>query len=1409
MDWVPQSHTTVVAARRPDGLGFCAELLDLRSPGISLRYLGAPPGMLGTLCCYGRGSRGGGRGGLRGEVPTLGMCYSEHVACSASQWYVATTGSQHDHDIVQLWDLRMCTVPLSQKVCGRMGYTSLCWSTEEPLTVIVTTRAGGLCVYSFSDDSRNEPQDDDLHERFSGRGNADTPEVATVHDRNARINLHSALTDGGETEDDGCTNPSSRDAPSQRHLSRHDTQPVQTRFSWSNTERDQGTIKFLDPNSSLPPSDHAFCNWGVLAECGTINDSDSDDLERGSFSFPHATGATSVDGRAREKRRSPFFWSSPGANQDDTSASGPGRQKPLSSRKCHLPTRVPTAAVAWLAAASVHSRSATPNAAEAGRLNRPNENRHLIQPSCCTDLPRLLLLNSENGELYTQVFNRKGTIISMFGDVPFAAAGPNLFAFEYIDRFHRTELLRQEKLLCYLQHHEQVKTFGSAPGLNSLWNVALSATESHQKGVGGEATGGTTKLHPPGVGSNRFADKIDQTGQGERHRAHLGILHDDFSGLLDNDDDDDDDHDDEDGNKDALDRIMPVSGLGTSTASSSTDSQDGTTGNPCHPRLLSICGHEHYDESDYCSVDSNSTSSDKIKERRHRGTSYEARQPFKAPRVPLRHMVGGSCAIDRNSLALGRLSIGFLADPYKNMMALLQEGIDREAYIVFRYGLIMAEHLYGSADGGQKVSPDSPAVVVPISQAVPGFLQLLAAEREQRKRLGYADIPFSAEDFPQTKGGASAGGVAEARLSSVNVATTNVPVLFVRNVVGLPGHLSSNPPLLSPMIPHMASDEGLDARQSTHEPCAAIGSLRELMLRAMGWLGWSTDSASKAEAGAAVKKREPKGFPTPLTLSSSVRKKQYRHDGPTSHDISDDGDTTILPSSKPQRGDVQLYFIESDGIGLSSLQETIERRVAVLVLLERFEEASELLAFYASFHQLYPNIALELSAAGTELSVPHASFHPRRRACGLKRQLASVRSRTMGCTYWLSLALFFLDTFVRPARASGDVPASRPTNPRNEEDPATTRPPTANNLKSVSNEARRLDCLEYYFLILELYPRLPLSDALALGVLMLLPPKYTTADLDLTIRALQILVDQQYYDLPSQGSGAVEGLVYGSKSPVDKFLSEYSSRCSFLLTATVETITPESTALQRYVDETAEVQGPLSYITAFGETRGMTYCTWREAYRAQLNARGYGFKRCEYDLSTIKLLTARGEAASYDANDGLFNVSGERSLKLPLGLPGIAGLAKLPVPDRALDRLMKQTFGTLRSSAAQVGRLPAYPSLQHARDPRRGVELRCNCGQPMHTTAPSIGPVTQTAQFRKHPMPCGNSECTQGQTPMCVVCGERMEPRMTELPPERSFVWCTVCLHGGHWCDMQAWFAKHTKCPVENCPCNCCDGKTL
>lgn len=65
--------------------------------------------------------------------------------------------------------------------------------------------------------------------------------------------------------------------------------------------------------------------------------------------------------------------------------------------------------------------------------------------------------------------------------------------------------------------------------------------------------------------------------------------------------------------------------------------------------------------------------------------------------------------------------------------------------------------------------------------------------------------------------------------------------------------------------------------------------------------------------------------------------------------------------------------------------------------------------------------------------------------------------------------------------------------------------------------------------------------------------------------------------------------------------------------------------------------------------------------------------------------------------------------------------------------------------------------------------------------------------------------------PLCALCGTRViGDDSSSVPheavtPERSFLWCTLCLHGGHWDHVESWLNKHRLCPVEGCVCRCMD----
>lgn len=91
------------------------------------------------------------------------------------------------------------------------------------------------------------------------------------------------------------------------------------------------------------------------------------------------------------------------------------------------------------------------------------------------------------------------------------------------------------------------------------------------------------------------------------------------------------------------------------------------------------------------------------------------------------------------------------------------------------------------------------------------------------------------------------------------------------------------------------------------------------------------------------------------------------------------------------------------------------------------------------------------------------------------------------------------------------------------------------------------------------------------------------------------------------------------------------------------------------------------------------------------------------------------------------------------------------------------------------------------------------------TAAPSAG-FDHAPSFPSPP--CGNRRCTEWQTPLCVVCGSRLESRRAGAAevyqPDLFYVWCTRCLHGGHWSHVRDWLARYGVCSVEGCACRCC-----
>nr|CAJ2474707.1 unnamed protein product [Leishmania braziliensis] len=969
-------------------------------------------------------------------------------------------------------------------------------------------------------------------------------------------------------------------------------------------------------------------------------------------------------------------------------------------------------------------------------------------------------------------------------------------------------------------------------------------------------------------------------------------------------------------------------------------------------------------------------------------------------------------SLERTRHLWRRLRSGFACDPLLNLAVLLHEGVDREAYTAFLYGCCAAQLLFPNAvmlvSEPRKPGPTtesatpSLSLVLGLKRAVPGLLELLVSERDLRRQLGLSDTRFSshfrlsqhhqqlalanataageAAGFAPPSSYAIIGPVGALGLQTPLLTSLSSPMERHKGPSGFPLHPFSaaaagirggRPPppahLTGPAINigvNRAASSGIKGgagssgvaggagRDGTaHRPTypMTIGMLRQLVLQSMGWTAPPAACLVDRPAG-----HTAVGEGT--SASASV-------------EVADGVQATRLP---PPRGHIhaqhpaERFFVQGDGIGQHSLQEALERRVAVLVLLDRLEEAAELLALYGTRNAQYPSIALTLSAAR-----------------GRQTTLMSLAADDCsGVTFWIHLMLTYMEIVMRQqscgTAAAGDrTPPTDAAALGSTSDGGTSSMTTST--AAATEPVSRFD--EFFTLpqqkavvlrLLERYPRLVLSDKVGLATALLLPSRYHSGHLANLIEVFEALVQQQYRDYSAvattstAGQQVVVGSAYGTPSsmpplpgmgaqqqpcvnakcaslagpsslptqsssvgtamspaalnsrfpsppgdipahgsadshysdPSDTFVltavaSAVSAnrfapicRCSLLLVTAVEGVSTDCRALQRYVDESGDVQTSLSYAAAFGNLLSPTVRTWRDAYRRLLNDQGLSMWRSHHDLQIVKLVKAReavdthggssatcassrphGGAAdvpnvvtgvSGDPSSGILGVrtthggsvsetasgaplgspaatfsgaGGPRPTGFPSGstafggdlgaTPGAASAAAMMstqtamMMERTLNRLAQTTVATttdrdrsLREVAATAGGVsPGANEAVH-----RTVELRCNCGQAMHATAPSkssISSMTSTNVTRKQLIPCGNPECRQWQSPMCIVCGERMEHRATELPPERFFAWCSVCLHGGHWCHLREWFSKHTKCPVENCPCHCCDNVHL
>ncbi|KAG5502856.1 hypothetical protein JKF63_04626 [Porcisia hertigi] len=1674
LDWMPQSHLTVVAARRHDGLGFYAQLLDLRASHDGVTYLGAPPEVFGVLV-HTRTTDG--------NAPRV-LCSAEQVACHPSQRYVATAGASRMRDIVQLWDVRMATRPVACQVYMRKGYTSLCWNAKEAGVVLATTRDGGLRAHTFE-------------ELTTARTSSGLPVVVTSQHLGGTASLHQSprgFGSGGTGGGRGTGRGHRRRAPSGGPLLHH--QPT----SGGEQEGDRWGVN----NGNLV---HSGCS-------GTEDDFFDDSCSfRSGFSGDGAGGAMLLT--------------------DGGNAVGHGNVKAQSALKCQLPSRVPAAAVGWVChplsePAKVSAAGGIPGrgpgrsrtggvmtasgphhpeylnitqSATTGPLPRDDhggdwDGDDVMARGCRTDLPQLLLLNAENGELYTQVYNPGGsTVTSLSSGTALVAAGPNAFLTQASTAYKTASYVHEEAVLDRLERQAAaavvvapvIAAVDAASGMTAscVFTPVASMPESNGgKGlIGGRRSpsGMTTVVSSakrPTVSTAGVADGAQSShtgrsstggggvgavaaaaGGGAAPLARLKGCPVDFIGLgfLDEvEEEEEEERDTLPANAAAAASSDYEHLIGTDPNANGQQSRFGVTSSLNH-RLQGIAAQgtaaagvsdDAASAGSLCAGISLGAEAALLGTRgaaapkgvRRSGTfrrqeeSLDTLAPLRTPfgasphgpcasaaSMKQQHTVAASAAgrgtpkstaaavpvpqelsfcefhrIDRTQHLWWRLRSGFACDPLHNLVVLLREGVDREAYATFLYGCCAAQLLFPNS---VVVSPESrttgsaarpaaasPSLVLGLKQAVPGLLELLVSERDLRQQLGLSDTRLSS-DFQLGEHHQHLAAASETAVAPLSASPSG------HGIVGPVGALGLRSPLLAslsssvemhgrppgfPLDPFSAAAAGIRgslsqravhlagpainvgvnraapssvagdaARPGTaggsagygvaHRPAypIAIGMLRELVLQSMGWIAPPAAFLVDQLAGQAVEAGGARvtAAPEAAGVAEATKSSPVLRPGHPSH-----------PAER--------FFVQGDGIGQHSLQEALERRVAVLVLLDRLDEAAELLALYGTHNPQYPSIALTLSAG---------------RACQTTlMNLAGADSS--GVTFWIHLMLTYGELLMcqQPSRTTAAWTRSSPGDAAGLE-----RPPdgAASNVTRRSGAARepvsRFD--DHFTLpqqkdvvlrLLGRYPRLVLSDKVALATALLLPSHYHSGHLTNLTEVLQILVDQQYSGYsavatasrggqeavvdrthgaalslpslprvgapqerrvdakrtlpasmlsPSVQSSSVSAVAspgsFGNRFPsppsgpaafgsVDSHDSNPSEifvlsaaastasagtfapiwGCSLLLVTVVGGASTDSGALQRYVDETGDLQTSLSYAVVFGNILSSSVCTWRDAYRRLLNDQGLSMWRSHHDLQIVKLLHAREEAGNRGGggtasggsamhSGGIMIVPGgavpggggarEAAAGTPAGghgaalpgtgapltkgFPGALGslggeLGAAPGSSSAAAMMSTQTAMMMERTLSRFAQTTATTATDRERSLRevattaggasigvhethhRAVELRCNCGQAMHATArskSSISSMTSTNMIRKQLIPCGNPECRQWQTPMCTVCGERMEHRATELPPGRFFGWCSVCLHGGHWCHLREWFSKHTKCPVENCPCHCCDSAHL
>jgi hypothetical protein len=509
LDWMPQSHLTVVAARRRDGLGCYAELLDLRASHDGVTYLGAPPEVFGVPV-YARGGEN--------TAPSV-LCSAERVACHPSQRYVATVGGSRARDIVQLWDIRMATRPVAYQVYARAGYTSLCWSATETGVVLGTTRDGGLRAHSFKELGLQTGT-------TASRSNGAVPGGSSGE-------FH--VTAGGGSAMPTVFSGGSHRSHRHRGASSSPPHPLVGGSGGESTMGGGGPEALQE-------------HWGA----GNSGHGGHNPSNNGGYSGTEAEAEDDVLEDSGSLRSGVSFDGAGTALSSTTESSNAlvhVSVKAQSALKCRLPSRVPAAAVAWVCRPSAEeggktgspgglTNSLPPHAcadsvAAAHRRHSDVESERdwgsegeegksactkgVVERGCRTDLPQLLLLNAKNGELYTQVYNPRGSIVTMLNhSMRLVGVGPNAFiarspaAYETVTHVHEELLMQQLERQAVREATARSVKAASGRYLTSASYTAENGTSDDNVATlgtrqGNPAAGETSQMRTAGGGGGAAA----------------------------------------------------------------------------------------------------------------------------------------------------------------------------------------------------------------------------------------------------------------------------------------------------------------------------------------------------------------------------------------------------------------------------------------------------------------------------------------------------------------------------------------------------------------------------------------------------------------------------------------------------------------------------------------------------------------------------------------------------------------------------------------------------------------------------------------------------------------------------------------------------------------------------------------